>query len=46
MVFTRLSDGTIVMRAKTRSVMELCGLLKRDGSSEPVPVEQMRLGRD
>lgn len=28
-VFTRLEDGTIVMRAKTRSVLELKGMLKR-----------------
>jgi AbrB family looped-hinge helix DNA binding protein len=44
-VFTRLDDGTVVMRAKIRSVLELRGLLRRDGDTPPVPVENMRIGR-
>lgn len=45
-VFTRLDDGTIVMRAKTRSVLELRGMLRREGDAPSVPVEKMRIGRD
>lgn len=45
-VFTRLDDGTIVMRAKTRSVLELRGLLRREGDAPAVPVEKMRIGRE
>lgn len=45
-VFTRLDDGTIVMRAKTRSILELRGLLRRDTQVPVVPIEAMRIGRD
>jgi AbrB family looped-hinge helix DNA binding protein len=42
-VFTVMPDGTTVMRAKTRSLPELVGTLKRRRKS--VPVKNMRLGR-
>ena len=41
-VFTRLVDGTVVMRAKTRSVTALAGRLPRP--SRKVRVEHMRYG--
>jgi AbrB family looped-hinge helix DNA binding protein len=45
-VFTQLDDGTTVMRAKTRSVLELKGLLKtlRQGKRR-VAIDDMRIGR-
>lgn len=42
-VFTVMPDGTTVMRAKTRSLKDLIGSLKRRGKK--VPVKDMRLGR-
>lgn len=45
-VFTSLPDGTVVMRAKTRSVMELKGLLKRPKGAAKVSVDDMQIGRD
>jgi bifunctional DNA-binding transcriptional regulator/antitoxin component of YhaV-PrlF toxin-antitoxin module len=44
-VFTLLDDGTTVMRAKTRSVLELRGLLKpvRDDERK-VPIADMNIG--
>lgn len=53
-VFTRLDDGTTVMRAKTRSAMELKGLLKDAAearknagkSTAKVSVADMNIGRD
>lgn len=45
-VFTQLSDGTTVMRAKTRSIHSLKGLLKRSGKKKKVAVSNMRFGRD
>jgi AbrB family looped-hinge helix DNA binding protein len=39
-VFTVLHDGTTVMRAKTRSIEDLKGMLKHQG--ERVPVSAMR----
>lgn len=43
-VFTQLANGTVVMRAKKRSIVDLAGMLKpRTG---PVAVEDMRIGRD
>ena len=44
-VFTQLGDGTTVMRAKTRSILELKGLLKRS-TKRKVSVDEMNLGRD
>ena len=46
-VFTQLDDGTTVMRAKTRSVLELRGLLKPlRGNRRKVAVEDMNIGED
>lgn len=41
-VFTQLADGTVVMRAKTRSVTALAGRLPKP--SRKVRVEDMRYG--
>lgn len=45
-VFTQLDDGTTVMRAKTRSISELQGLLKPTDSRrrKPVPTDDLNLG--
>ena len=45
-VFTQLHDGTTVMRAKTRSIIELKGALKplRTGKRK-VTLEDMNIGR-
>ena len=45
-VFTQLDDGTTVMRAKTRSITELRGLLKPADSKrrKPVPTDALNLG--
>ena len=40
LVFTMLSDGTVVMRAKTRRLLDLAGSLTRPGQPS-VGVEQM-----
>jgi antitoxin PrlF len=45
-MFTTLVDGTVVMRAKTRSVMDLKGLLKRPKGAAKVAVDDMQIGRD
>lgn len=46
-VFTRLDDGTTVMRAKIRSVIDLKGMLKKNRRSKgKVRVEDMAIGRD
>lgn len=42
-VFTVMPDGTTVMRAKTRSLRTLAGLLKRKGKM--LSVKKMRIGR-
>lgn len=43
-VFTRLANGTVVLRAKNRSVMDLAGMLEaRSGS---IAAEDMRIGRE
>ena len=45
-VFTRLDDGTTVMRAKTRSVVELKGMLKKKRRQpRKVRLEDMNIGR-
>lgn len=44
-VFTRLDDGTTVMRAKTRSIFELDGLLKDAVKKRKVSVDDMNIGR-
>jgi AbrB family looped-hinge helix DNA binding protein len=42
MTFTLMPDGTVVMRVKSRSVMDLAGLLHRKGRK---PVATGRLSR-
>ena len=42
-VFTVMPDGTTVMRAKTRSLHQLAGSLKRPGKK--VAIKNLRLGR-
>ena len=44
-VFTQLDDGTTVMRAKTRSILELGGLLKDVVKKRKVSVDDMNIGR-
>ena len=44
-VFTMLDDGTTVMRAKTRSMLELKGLLKAAAKKRKVLVADMNIGR-
>ncbi len=44
-VFTCLPDGTTIMRGKTRSILDLQGILRPDASTPSVPVEAMRIGR-
>lgn len=45
-VFTQLDDGTTVMRAKTRSILELKGLLKpARGKKRKVAIKDMNIGR-
>jgi antitoxin PrlF len=45
-IFTQLEDGTIVFRAKRRSILELKGLLKgARPKRRPVPIRDMNIGR-
>lgn len=44
-VFTQLDDGTTVMRAKTRSILQLKGLLKAATKKRKVSVDDMNIGR-
>jgi antitoxin PrlF len=45
-VFTRLDDGTTVMRPKTRSVLELKGMLKAARRNKrKVKLQDMNIGR-
>lgn len=45
-VFTRLANGTVVMRAKKRSVQEIAGMLKLPIGQAPVAIDDMRIGND
>lgn len=45
LTFTTLSDGTVVMRAKTRRLLDLAGSLTRPGQRS-VSVEEMKPFRD
>jgi len=45
MSFTLLSDGTVVMRPKTRRLADLAGMLARPGQPR-VAVEEMKPFRD
>lgn len=38
-----LSDGTVVVRAKTRSILDLAGSLKPKKGSKRVSIEKMRV---
>ena len=38
--FTQMSDGTVIMRAKTKTLAEMAGVLHKEGMA-PVSVEQM-----
>lgn len=40
MTFTRVADGTVILRAKTRSIMDLGGVLKRS-DAPAVPADEM-----
>jgi antitoxin PrlF len=42
MTFTLMTDGTVVMRVKSKSVLDLAGLLRRKGRK---PVAIARLSR-
>ena len=44
-VFTHLDDGTTVMRAKTRSIHEIKGLLKSAKGKREVSVDEMNIGK-
>lgn len=45
-VFTQIEDGTIVFRAKRRSILELKGLLKSARPRKhPVSIKDMNMGR-
>jgi antitoxin PrlF len=44
-VFTQLSDGTTVMRAKTRSAQDIKGMLKPTNGTRKVAVKDMNIGR-
>jgi hypothetical protein len=45
-IFTQLDDGTIVFRAKRRSIVELKGFLKPARRSKgSVPIKDMNIGR-
>lgn len=43
--FTPMPDGTVVLRAKTRSIKDLRGMLK-PAPGQPVAVKDMNLGAD
>ena len=44
-VFTLLEDGTTVMRAKKRSLLDLEGMLKPDQSKRTLSIQDMSIGR-
>ena len=44
-VFTLLEDGTTVMRAKKRSLLDLEGMLKPDRSKRRLSIQDMSIGR-
>lgn len=43
--FTLMPDGTVIMRAKKRSIVDMYGVLA-DPQGVQVPVEEMRIGRE
>ena len=40
MTFTLMPDGTVVMRVKSKNLMELAGVLHKKGR-KPVPIKQL-----
>lgn len=44
-VFTQLEDGSTVMRAKTRSLAEIKGLLKTTKGRKKIGLEEMSIGQ-
>jgi len=42
--FTLISDETVIMRVKKRSIKEMFGLL-HDSDRKPIPVEKMKSWR-
>ena len=40
MIFTLMPDGTVVLRVKTKSVMDLAGLLRKKGR-KPVAIQRL-----
>ncbi|MDP3210654.1 type II toxin-antitoxin system PrlF family antitoxin [Methylotenera sp.] len=38
--FTQMSDGTVIMRAKTKSLADIAGALHKEGM-KPVAIERM-----
>ena len=40
MIFTLMPNGTVVLRVKTKSVMDLAGLLRKKGR-KPVAIERL-----
>jgi len=45
LTFTPMPDGTVVMRAKTKSIKDLQGMLKLP-NGDAVAIADMRMGRD
>jgi AbrB family looped-hinge helix DNA binding protein len=44
-VFTQAEDGTIVLRAKRRSILDLEGLLKTSKAKHRIPIGELNIGR-
>lgn len=44
-VFTPLGDGSTLMRSKTRSILDLKGMVQPVADAPAVAVEDMRIGR-
>ena len=44
-VFTELEDGTTVMRPKTKSILDLKGILRGRKRTRAVPIEDMSISR-
>lgn len=44
MVFSRLEDGTVILRAKSRSIQDLKGMLK-SATKRKISTNDMRMGR-
>ena len=41
--FTLMPDGTVIMRAKTRKLLDLAGIANYSGPV--IPIEKMRMGK-